>query len=95
MDDDKIRNTIKATTQFYRTKPNPLQLRQTYRTPFPACNVRRRNEAVATDTVYSSTPAINNGANLAQIYVGRDSLVKDMNSIKTKGIYLYSQREYQ
>ena len=84
VNDEVIRNTINATTQYGRTTSNPLQLRQTFKTPFPACNVLRRNEPVATDTVYSSTPAIDNGSTLAQIFVGRDTLVIDVYPIKTQ-----------
>ena len=65
VDDDAGRNTIKATTQYYHTNSTALQLKKTYCTPLSACNVKRRNEAVALDTVYSSTPAIDNGSKLA------------------------------
>ena len=34
-----------------------------------------RNEAVATDTIFSVTPAIDSGITMAQIFVGKDSLV--------------------
>ena len=54
--DEVIRHTLNSTTQYGRTTSNSLQLKQTFRTPFPACNVMRRNEPVATDTVYSTTP---------------------------------------
>ena len=79
-----IRNTLNATSQYYRTTPNSLQLRQTFKTPFPACNVLRRNEPVATDTVYSSTPAIDDGSTLAQIFVGRNTMVVDIYPIRTQ-----------
>ena len=39
MDDETIKNTIKATPQYGRTNSNTLQLKQTYQTPLPACNV--------------------------------------------------------
>ena len=63
---------------------NPLQLKQTYKTPFPTCNVLRRNEPVATDTVYSTTPAFDNGSKLAQIYVGRNTLVMEVYPTKSE-----------
>jgi len=37
-----------------------------YHSRFPALNVDHCNEAVATDTVFSDTPAIDNGATMAQ-----------------------------
>ena len=84
INDEQIRNTINAITQYARTVTNPLQLKQTYKTSFPACNVLRRNEPVATDMVYSTTPAVDNGSKLAQIYVGRNTLVVDVYPIKSK-----------
>ena len=44
----------------------------------PALNVPRRHEAVATDTVYSDTPAIHIGVKMAQLFVGKESLVSDI-----------------
>ena len=93
MDDEIIKNTIKATTQYGRTNSNALQLKQTYRTPFPACNVTRRNEPVATDTVYSNSPAIDDGSTLAQIFVGRETLVIDIYPIKTEKQFIQTLQE--
>ena len=39
----------------------------------PALNVPRRHEPVATDTIFSVTPAVDSGVNQAQVFVGRDS----------------------
>jgi hypothetical protein len=52
-------------------------LNQHWRSRFPACNVKQRNKPVATDTVFSDTPAVHSGATAAQIFVGRESLVDD------------------
>ena len=41
-------------------------------------NVPRRHEAVARDTVYSDTPAVDSGVKQAQLFVGKESLVSDM-----------------
>ena len=41
-------------------------------------NVPRRHEPVATDTIFSDTPAVGSGVQQAQVFVGRDSLVADM-----------------
>ena len=38
-------------------------------------NVPRRHEPVATDTIFSDTPAVDSGVKQAQVFVGRDSLV--------------------
>ena len=37
----------------------------------PALNVPRRHGAVATDTVYSDTPAIDSGVKMAQLLFGK------------------------
>ena len=44
----------------------------------PALNVPRRHEPVATDTIFSDTPAVDSGVKQAQVFVGRDSLVADV-----------------
>ena len=44
----------------------------------PALNVPRRHEAVATDTVYSDTPAVDSGVKLAPLFVEKESLVSDI-----------------
>ena len=55
-----------------------LQLRKTFKSPFAALNVHHCNEAVVTDTVYADVPAIDDGFTIAQIYVGRESLLDDV-----------------
>ena len=49
----------------------------------PAFNVPRRHEAVATDTVFSDTPAVDSGVKQAQVFVGRDTLVADAYPMKS------------
>ena len=93
MDNDTIKKMINTTTQYGCTDSNALQLRQTYRTPFPACNVLRRNESVGTDTVYSTTSSIGNGARIAQIYFGRKTLVVDVCAMKTEKEFIHSLQE--
>ena len=79
-----VKRTFEATTQFARTNIGSLQLKKTFKTPFPACNIHRRNEAVATDTVFSDVAAIDDGSMAAQIFVGRESLVTDVYGVKTE-----------
>jgi hypothetical protein len=54
-----------------------------YKSPFPALNIPRRHEPIATDTVYSDTPAIDSGATQAQFYVGTETYVTDVYGMKT------------
>ena len=49
----------------------------------PALNVPRRTEPVATDTIFSDTPAVDSGVKQAQVFVGRDSLVADVYPMKS------------
>ena len=54
-----------------------------FKAPFPAMNVHRRQEAVATDTIYTDVPAVDYGHTQAQFYCGVDSLVCDAYGMKT------------
>ena len=59
-------------------------MRHHFKSRFPALNVHRRNEPVATDTVFSDTPAIEDGSTMAQFFVGRQSLFCDVYGMKSK-----------
>ena len=48
-----------------------------------ALNIPRRHEPVATDTVFSDTPAVDSGVKQAQVFVGRDTLVADTYPMKS------------
>ena len=79
---DTTRRTIETTTQYARGRVSD-NIRQHWKSRFTACNVRRRNEAVATDTVFSGTPAVDSGVKSAQLFIGQNSLVADAYGIKT------------
>jgi hypothetical protein len=64
--------------------PVGTHLKRTFKSPFPALNVRRREEPVATDTVYSDTPAIDNGATQAQFFVGVHTGVCDVFALRNE-----------
>ena len=53
-------------------------MRKHFKSRFLAFNIPHRNEAAATDTIFSDTPAIDSGVTMAQIFVGEDSLVSDV-----------------
>jgi hypothetical protein len=78
-----IKPTFENTTQLARSLHLYGDMRKHCKSRFPAFNVRQCNEPVATDTVFSDTPAIDNGARIAQIFVGRDALVTDIYSMKS------------
>ena len=79
---EAIKHTWHNSTQFARV-PMSTHLKRHFKSPFPAHNVHRRNEPIATDTVYSNTPAVDNGAKYAQFFVGTDSMVCDVFPMKT------------
>ena len=69
-----IKKTLENTTQLGRIGAvKGLKLWKRHKAPNPAMNVSRRNEPVATDTVYGPTPAVDNGSKAAQIFIGRIS----------------------
>ena len=79
-----IKNTYKVTSGFGGTISQHDYLKKHFKSRNPVFNIPRRNEAVATDTIFSDTPAINDGSTMAQFFVGRDTLVCDAYGIKTQ-----------
>jgi hypothetical protein len=79
---DTIERTFDVTTKFAHGRVSDT-LKQHWQSRFPACNMKGRNEPVATDTVFSDTPAVDCGVTAAQLFVGRESLVADVYGLKT------------
>ncbi len=80
-----IEKTFKATTQYGRTEAGSgIYLWKQSKSPNPAMNFPRRNEPVATDTIYvlNGEPAIDDGSTAAQFFIGRKS---DFRSIRPCG----------
>jgi hypothetical protein len=76
-----IKPTFENTTRLARSLHLYGNKRKHYKSRFPAFNVSWRNEPVATDTVFSNTPVIDNGAKIAQVFVGCNTLVPDTYSM--------------
>ena len=74
---EMIKKTFATSTQFFRNMYR-LPLRKHFKSRFPGANVGRRNEPVAMDTYFSDTPAIGTVVKMAQIFVGRKTLVTDV-----------------
>jgi hypothetical protein len=72
---DKVKATLEHTTQWFRASGR-IPMRRHYKTRFPAANVNRWNEDVATDTFFSDIPAHDDGISghggctMAQLYTG-------------------------
>jgi hypothetical protein len=84
---DIVKRTFAKTTQHVRM-PHSEILHRHHKAQFPARNVIRCNEPVATDYVYSDTPAVDNGSTGAQFYVGTQTQVCDIYGCKTDGEFL-------
>ena len=76
--EESIKKTFEATTQFAISGWITGHIYNTFKSPFPALNVIRRNEAVATDTVFSDTPSICGGFQAAQFFTGLDTKFCDI-----------------
>ena len=79
-----IKNTYQVTSRFGGTIPQHDYLKKHFKSRNPVFNIPRRHEPVATDTIFSDTPAINDGSTMAQFFVGRDTLVCDAYGIKSQ-----------
>ena len=58
-------------------------MRKHFKSRFLGFNVPQRNEAVTTDTIFSDTPAFDSGVMMAQLFVGKDTLVSDVYPIQS------------
>ena len=80
---DTVQKTMQQSTQWGVSLPNTFPMKRHLKSRNPALNVPRRHEAVATDTVFSDTPAVDSGVKQAQVFVGRDTLVADAYPMKS------------
>ena len=72
-----VRNTYKYSTQ-HGILPPSSHLQKRFKSPNPLFNLHRRNEADATDQIFSDTPAMDGGETSAHIFVGHDSKIVDV-----------------
>jgi hypothetical protein len=71
---ETLRKTFDATTQYgSKGATEGHTLRNQIKSPNPILNIKRRHEEVATDTMYSNTPAFETGSTAAQFFIGRKS----------------------
>ena len=80
---DTVQKTMEQSTQWGVSLPNTFPMKKHLKSRNPALNIPRRHEAVATDTVFSDTPAVDSGVKQAQVFVGRDTLVADAYPLKS------------
>ena len=58
---DTVQKTMEQSTQSGVSLPNSFPMKKHLKSRNPALNITRRHEAVATDTVFSDTPAVDSG----------------------------------
>ena len=80
---DTVQKTMEQSTQWGVSLPNTFPMKKHLKSRSPALNIPRRHEAVATDTVFSDTPALDSGLKQAQVFAGRDTLVADAYPMKS------------
>ena len=78
-----IKDTFNVTTRHGTAPHTQDNIKKHFKSRNPVFNIPRRSEAVATDTIFSDTPAVDDGSTMAQFFCGRDTLVCDAYSIKS------------
>ena len=80
---DTVQKTMEQSTQWGVSLPNTFPIKKHLKSRNPALNIPRRHGTVATDTVFSDTPAVDSGVKQAQVFVGRDTLAADAYPMKS------------
>ena len=78
-----IKRPFLKTTQ-WAVASTRYPMRKHFKSRSQAFNIPRRSEEVATDTIFSDTPAIDSGVTMAQIFVGKRTLVTDVYPLKSQ-----------
>ena len=78
-----IKDTFNVTTRHGTAPHTQDNIKKHLKSRNPVFNIPRRSEAVATDTIFSDTPAVDDGSTMAQFFCGRDTLVCDAYGIKS------------
>ena len=78
-----IKDTFNVTTRHGTAPHTQNYIKKHFKSRNTVFNIPRRSEAVFTDTVFSDTPAVDDGSTMAQFFCGRDTLVCDAYGIKS------------
>ena len=78
-----IQDTFNVTTRHGSAPHTQDYIKKHFKSRNPVFNITRRSEAVATDTIFSDTPAVDDGSTMAQFFCGQDTLVCDAYGIKS------------
>ena len=78
-----MKDTFNVTTRHGTAPHTQDYIKKHFKSRNPVFNIPRRSEAVATDTIFSDTRALDDGSTMAQFFCGRDTLVCDAYGIKS------------
>ena len=78
-----IKDTFNVTTRHGAAPHTQDYIKKHFKSRSTVVNIPRHSEAVATDTIFSDTPAVDDGSTMAQFFCGRDNLVCDAYDIKS------------
>ena len=78
-----IKDTFNVTSRHGTAPHTQDYIKKHFKSRNPVFNIPRRSEAVATDTIFSDTPAVDDGSTMAQFFCGHDTLVCDAYGIKS------------
>ena len=70
-----IKDTFNVTTRHVTAPHTQDYIKKHFKSRNPVFNIARRSEAVATHTIFSDTPAVDDGSTMAQFFCVRDTLV--------------------
>ena len=70
-----IKDTFNVTTRHGTAPHTQDYIKKHFKSRNHVFNIPRRSEAVATDSIFSDTPAVDDGSTMAQFFCGRDTLV--------------------
>ena len=78
-----IKDTFNVTTRPGTAPHTQDYIKKHFKSRNPVFNIPRHSEAVATDTIFSDSPAVDDDSTMAQFLCGRDTLVCDAYGIKS------------
>ena len=78
-----IKDTFNVTTRHGTAPHTQDYIKKHFKSRNPVFNIPRCCEAVATDTIFYDTPAVDDGSTMAQFFCGHDTLVCDVYGIKS------------
>ena len=78
-----IKDNFNVTTRHGTAPHTQDYIKKHFKSRNPVFNIPRCSEAVATDTIFSDTPAVDDGPTMAQFFCGHDTFVCDAYGIKS------------